>query len=165
LKKIIHSIKGLFSGIPTDWIVLGLIALGAAFVVVRSGSARIANAALALPIAYLMYSSIGKAAMIGSLVSQLDTPILQALLFFILVTAVYLSIVRINYSYSSDSGQPIQAAIAGVAFTAMLACIWIQVPALSALWKFSGGAAGVFGAGNMFWLVLASLASLAFIRR
>ena len=51
----LDSITTLFAGIPTDWLILGVFAILAAFDILRNGARRASTAALALPVALLLF--------------------------------------------------------------------------------------------------------------
>ena len=157
-------VASLYNAVPTDWMILGAFAIFAAFDCLRSGARRACTLALALPIALLLFSASGKAAFLGGITEQFSTPILEAVLLGILVVVSYVLIGRIGLSWGGESGQTIQAALGGVALTAILTTFWLATPALDALWRFGPDAQAVFGEAYRFWWLLGSYAVLAFVR-
>lgn len=158
------SILAFAHGVPTGWLIIGGFALFAAFITVRSGSERVSTFVLALPAAALLYALVSEAAFLGSLVEGLEAPLAQALLFSALFAAMYVLISRIGLSYQGGAGQPLHAALSGVAAAAVLAVIWVQTPAFAAVWQFEPQISALFGGANSFWWLLGSYATLAFVR-
>ena len=138
------AITGTFASIPMDWIILGAFALLAAFDVVRAGSRRVTTLALALPVALLLFTALPKAAVLGAVVAGLSISHAQALFFVALVVIMYVLIGRIGISYGSGPGQPIQAAVAGVALAAVTAVVWLDVPSLDTIWHFGAQVQSLF---------------------
>ncbi|QQG37593.1 MAG: hypothetical protein HYS26_03110 [Candidatus Kaiserbacteria bacterium] len=160
----LEDLLAFFTNIPTDWIIIGGFALFAAFITVRSGSERVSTLALALPAAVLLRGTIGNAMFVGGITEQFNTPVMQTILFAVLVVALYIFISRIGLSWGGGAGKPLQAAITGVAAAAILAVIWISTPSLSAVWQFGPSVEAIFGDLYAFWWLLCSYAALAFVR-
>jgi len=158
------AITGTFANIPMDWIILGVVALLAAFDVVRAGSRRVTTFALALPVALLAFSALGQAAVLGPITAGLSLSYAQALFFIALVFIMYILIGRIGISYGSGPGQPIQAALAGVALAAITTVVWIQVSPLDSIWHFGSQVQSLFGESYRFWWLIGSYMALAFAR-
>ncbi len=160
----LDSITAIYNSIPTDWMIIGALAIFAAFDCLRSGARRICTLVLALPPTVLLIESLPRTAILGSIVGQFATPLLGAVLFFIILVAVYILIHRIGLSWGSESGQTIQAALAGVAVMVIVVTFWIQIPALDSLWHFGAQVHAIFGEAYRFWWLIGSYAALAFVR-
>lgn len=160
----VDSITAIYASIPTDWMIIGVFAIFAAFDALRSGARRTVQLALALPLAAILVVSLSSATVLGSIVGQFSTPILQAILFFIILAIMYVVIGRIGLSWGEETGQTIQAALTGVAATAVVLVFWLQIPALGALWHFGPQVEVIFGEGYRFFWLIGSYAALAFVR-
>ncbi len=160
----LDSLTSLYNAVPTDWMIIAVLAIFAAFDALRSGARRIASLSLALPVAALLFGAISSAAFLGDAVAQFSSPVPQAALFFILLIGIYILINRIGLAWGSESGQTLQAALAGVAAVALAVVIWIQIPALDALWHFGPQMQLIFGETYRFWWLIGSYAALAFVR-
>lgn len=160
----LDAIMSAFSGIPTDWLIIGSFALLLAFDAVRAGARRICLLALALPAAVLLVESLPDAALLGGIAVQFSTPVLEAVLFFIVLAVMYVIVGRIGLAWGGEAGQTLQAALAGVAATALVVTFWIQVPALDSIWHFGPQVQDIFGESYRFFWLLGSYAALAFVR-
>ncbi len=159
------SIGGVATNIPVDWFIIGVFTLLFAFDTWKSGSGRACAIALALPIAMILTEMLSETFLLGTFVGELTTPILGAIIFFIFFAALYLLMRRIDSSYGGESGRPLQAILIGFACAAIFVVIWLEVPALSAVWKFNDATTAIFGEAYRFWWLLGSYATLAFVRR
>ncbi len=119
------SVTGMFTSLPTDWIVLGAVVAFVALDALRSGSWRAVALVVSTPVALLLFSAFKSAAVLASLGTQLTTPLLQAVLFIVLTFAVFLLVRRMSANWISDSGAPLQALLAGLAATAVLTVTWV----------------------------------------
>lgn len=160
----LDAITSVFSSVPTDWLILGVFAILAAFDILRNGARRASTAALALPVALLLFVTTENTVFIGEIVRQFSTPVLQAVLIGILFAAMYVAIARIGLSWGSEAGQTIQAAVGGVALTAIIATLWLATPALQEVWQFGPQVQEIFGESYRFFWLLGSYAALAFVR-
>ena len=161
----LSSVTGLFSSVPTDWIIIGAFGLLSAFDVVRGGARRVATLALALPPAMLAFGAISSAAILGGILEGLSIPYAQALLFIALVVVMYLVVARVGVVHGGGVGQAVQAAIAGVAIAALAVTIWLQIPALDSIWHFGPQVQSIFSEGYRFWWLLGSYGALSFASR
>ena len=157
------AISAFVKSIPVDWMILGGIAVLFSFDVLRSGTERVIALALALPASVLLLTAIPEAAFLGSAVSQFSTQFLQGMLFLILFVGTYILLRRIGPSYGGE-GQPLQALCAGCAGVAILVVVWLEIPALAAVWQLGETVQAVFGGQYAFWWLLGSYATLAFVR-
>lgn len=153
----------LFSNWPTDWIVLGAVAALLSLDALRSGPARAATLALALPAALLLQHMLSIAAYLGPIVAGFGSSMKDIIVFAVIIVFLYVVVHRIVFSFS-DSGGPLPALIGGVAATIVLVVVWLQVPALDSLWHFGAQVEAVFAGSYRFWWLLVAYAGLAFAR-
>src|SRR3989344_2874353 len=155
----LDTITNFFAGIPTDWLIIGSFVLLAAFDAVRAGSRRICLLALALPVTVVLVANLPKAVLLGSIVTQFSTPVLGAVLFFIVLVITYIIIGRIGLAWGGEAGQTLQAALSGVAIAALAVTFWIQVPVLDSIWHFGPQVQDIFGESYRFFWLLGSYAA------
>lgn len=160
----IDALTGALAGVPIDWLILGALALIAAVDILRSGARRICVAALALPVALLLFSTMQDAAFVNTLLAQLSTPVLQAALIGVLFVVMYIIIGRLGLSWGDESGQVIQAALGGVAFAVVVATFWLATPELASVWKFGAQTSEIFSEQYRFFWILGSYGIFAYIR-
>lgn len=160
----LDTVTSAFSGIPTDWLIIGAFAIFAAFEAFRGGAQRVSQIALALPIASLLFESISKTAILGGVLEQFSTPLIGTIVFFALVALIYVFIGRIGLSWGGGESGAMRAALAGVALTALVLIFWIQIPTPDSLWQFGPQVQTIFAESYRFWWLLASYAALAFVR-
>lgn len=160
----LDAIINIFSSIPTDWMIVGVFALLASLEAVSSGSRRICLLALSLPTTVLLINSLHDSAVLGNIAGQFSTPMLGTILFFVALVIMYAIISKIGIAWGGEAGQSLQAALAGVAITALAVVFWIQVPALDPIWHFGTQVQGIFGENYRFFWLIGSYASLAFVR-
>jgi len=160
----VASLTALAAHWPTDWILIGACAVFVALVAWRGGIGRPASLVLALPLAFFVFQSLSSAAIVGSALVQLQTPLAQSGIFLILVIAAYMFVHRIIGFYADAQGLPMQSLIAGAATAVLILVFWLQVAPLSSIWHFGLQVQTIFGEGyRLWWLVLAYLA-LALVR-
>jgi hypothetical protein len=160
----ISLLLNFFSSLPADWIIVGSFGVLALVDALRVGSARISTLAVAALITLVVHQTFAPAVFLGALSATLSTPVLQAALFGVLYVIVFIFIRRVYIDYGELQGQPLQAIVAAVAVTALMLVVWVQVPALQAVWHFGGQVAAVFGDSFRFWWIFASLGALAFAK-
>lgn len=160
----IDVLRTFAASVPMDWIFLGGATILIAFDVLRNGASRAAALAIALPGAVLLKILLPSAFLLGSLSADPSGTVADGLLFLALVVALYLLVRRMDRSYAGDGGQAIQALLCGAATVAIFAVLWLQVPALAALWQFGPDVSMIFGAQYAFWWLIGSYAVLAFLR-
>ncbi len=158
------SVIDFFLTLPADWIIIGSFAMIMLVDALRVGSARISTLAIAALISLLVQASISPAAFFGSVAAQLSTPVLQAVFFGVVYILTYILVRRIFIDYGELHGQPLQAIFAGFAVTAIIVVVWLQVPALAAVWAFGDQVRAVFSESYRFWWILLALAALAFAK-
>ncbi len=158
----IDAISSTFSGIPIDWIILGVFAVLAAFISLRSGTGHACTLALSLPLAALFTKLLPSAAFVGGMIPS--DPTTEAFLFLGVLVVTCILVSRISASWDGGGGRPIQAALAGVAGTAILVTFWIMTPALDTLWHFGPQIQDLFGESYRFWWLIGSYSVLAFTR-
>jgi hypothetical protein len=155
--------NNIFSHWPTDYILilaaLAFIALDALW----NGPARASAVALALPFTFFILDAIPHTYLLVGISSQFSTPVLQTVLFAIILVPLYFLIHRILGFYADSSG-PLDALIVGAASTAILLVFWMDVPALQTIWHFGVPITNVFGEAYRLWWLLGSFVALAFVR-
>ena len=158
------ALSSVFANWPTNWIILGFIAVVIAAECLRAGTNRAVSLAHALPLAFLILSALPSAALLGGVLEKAQTPMVQAIILLVLVALAYILTYRILGFYSDSSGQPLQSLLTGVATTAILVVLWLQVPGLTSLWHFGDQVQAVFGEAYRFWWLLGSYITLAAVR-
>jgi len=146
-----------------DWILIGVLVVVIALDAMRSGSARAGSIAIAAPLALLLSGAVSQAAFIGSVVGQFSGASAQALLFGAIFIVTFLFVNRIVDSFSGSGGL-VQATFAGIAATAVLLVVWLQVPGLQSLWHFGPQIQMIFGEAYRFWWLIVAYAALAVVR-
>ncbi len=159
-----NSVLDFFLALPADWIIISSFALVLLIDALRVGSSRISTLAIAALLSLLIESAVTSAAFLGPVVAQLSTPVLQAAFFGILFVLTYILIRRVFIDYGELHGQPLQAIFAAIAVTIIIVVVWLQVPALDAVWHFGDQVRAVFSEAFRFWWLLVSLAALAFAK-
>lgn len=158
------SVTSFFAAVPTDWILVAIAAVLFMVDAIRVGAGRVAALGFAAVFAVLASAALQKAAFLGAISTQFATPVLQAVLFGVLLVLLFLLVRRITIDYSEMGGQPIQALFAGGAVAALVLVAWVQIPALSSVWNFGPQIHAVFGEAYRFWWLIGSFAALAFAR-
>ena len=158
------SLTYFFTTLPADWIILGVFALIMLIDALRVGSGRIATLAISGLIVFLVTETIPHAAFLGPVSERLSTPVLQAAFFGAVFVLIFILLCRIFTDYGEENGQPLGAVFAAIAVTALVVLVWVQVPALGAIWHFGSQVQVVFGEPYRFWWLLTSLAALAFAK-
>lgn len=159
----IGSATSLFTAMPMDWLILGVLIIVLALDSLRSGIGRSLTIAVALPLAFVLFSLLP-----GSFIGSSDflaSPTVQAGVFGVFFVAMYFLVRRMGFDFiDSGMGQPLQAIIAGAAVAVIAACIWLQEPVLSDFWTLSDQIASVFAESfRLVWLA-GAYAALAFAR-
>ncbi len=160
----VSAITDIFSSVPADWFIIGRVALAAAFDCIRGGARRVSQIALAFPLSALLMQSLPHAFILGDAIKQLTTPLMQALVLGLVFAVLYVLLGRIGISWGGEGGQPMQAALAGVAMTSIIITMWLPTPALDSLWHFGPQIQDLFGDQYRFWWLVGSLGALAFVR-
>ena len=158
------SISAFFLHVPTDWIIIGAFAIIVALDTIRSGSNRAVSLTLALPVALFVQESLSHAVLLGAALQQLTVAHADAIVFAVILVAVYLLTHRIIGFYSDSSGAPLSAVIVGVACAIIATLVWLQTPALFSLWNFGPNVQTIFGEAYRFWWLAGAYLALAFAR-
>ena len=158
-----HAWEAIIANWPNDWIIIGAFTVFIALDALRSGAARAASIALALPVTLLIVNTIPQAFFLGPFSAQYTAPLLHAGIFLGLFVLLYMTTHRTIYAFSTGGGV-VQALIAGVTTVIILVIVWLQVPALEAVWHFGPQVQAVFGPAYRFWLLLAAFIGLSFSR-
>lgn len=130
----------------------------------RSGSGRVSTIAIAALVTLAVYAAVPQAAYLDVLTRQLSTPVLQAALFGVIFMLTFLLVRKMFYDYDEMHGQPIPAIFAALAVTIIIIAVWLQAPALEAVWRFGPQVKSIFGEAFRFWWLLIALAALAFAK-
>ena len=156
------AVRGLFESVPLDYFFLGGFALLVALDALRSGTGRAAAIAVALPAAAMLFAYAPDAPVLGG---ALSSPLVEAGFFLLFAIVMYFAMRRMGLEFLSNGmGQPLSAALAGVATTVIVAVIWMHIPALQEFWDFGPPLQAIFAEQfRLFWL-LGAFAALAFVR-
>ncbi|HEY4487812.1 MAG TPA: hypothetical protein VI483_03560 [Candidatus Paceibacterota bacterium] len=153
------------SGIPIDAIILIIFAVIVMIDAFRSGTRRVVVLTLTAPITLILYSALLNAAFIGKTLTALTAPSVRAGIVAATFVLVYIMIYRLVPPSFNAASSPLQAIVAGLAAATVLAVLWVQTPALMAMWAPSEMVQVIFGSAyRLYWLVGAFLI-LAFSRR
>ncbi len=158
------SVSSFLAHWPTDWIIIGALAVFIALDTIRSGSNRALSFALALPLTVFIRELMSNAFVLGNLLQQLTAPYAQTILFIVAFIIVYLLIHRMIGFYGSSSNGPFSALIVGIACAVLATIVWIQTPSLFSLLQPGSQVQGVFAEGYRFWWMAAAYLALAFAR-
>ena len=147
-----------------DWIGIALFVTLSALLSMRTGLRAASAFTIAAPLTLLFYTMLPATAFVGSKVASLS-PILQAAvaggLFLSLAFIFYLSIPR----DVMGSAFPLQAVLSGLAPAIALMVVWLQIPALAALYTLSPLIHSIFGAPYAAFWLLGALLALVLARR
>lgn len=160
----LDSISSVYASIPTDWLLIGLFAIFAAFDCLHSGARRACTVAVAFPVTTFLVIILPQTIILNTLLAQFANPFLDIIIFGALFAALYILIARFDFAWGNDSGQAIQAALAGVAATIIVVTFWVATPALNDLWQFGVQVQTIFGEAYRFWWIIGSYAALGFVR-
>lgn len=158
------SINVFFSHIPTDWIIIVILAILIAFDAMRAGTDRACAFALSLPATLFIAAELSSAGFLSGFAAQFTSPVLQAALFGVVFVLTYFLVHRMSVQRARSGGQVVQALMAGIAATTVLVVVWLIVPELQSVWHFGPQVQAVFGELYRFWWIIVSYAALAFIR-
>ncbi|OGJ58112.1 hypothetical protein A2635_03070 [Candidatus Peribacteria bacterium RIFCSPHIGHO2_01_FULL_51_9] len=150
---------------PLDWLVLGLFAATVAIDAMRGGTRRAATLSLAAPLAAMLYLNLANTAWIGTSLTSLQFPGAKAALFAAIFVLLFILIYRIVPSAFGSGSFPLQAILAALSATIILAVVWQEVPALVALYPVSPWVHTLFGAPHSLYWLVGSYLALAFARR
>jgi hypothetical protein len=157
----IQSALSAFGSVTMDWVILLVLGGLAAFDAYRNGTGRACAILLALPPALLLHELLPKGAFIGNITS-VSMPIFDAFLFLVLAGGMYMLVRRMDMSYGT--GSLLSGAIAGIAVAGALTVVWLEVPALDAVWHFGEQVRAVFSEGYRLWWLLGAFLAVAFVR-
>ena len=159
----IASLPTSFAHVSMDWVIVAVLVILISLDAIRSGSARAATLAISAPLTLVLFNALSHAAIAGPVAAQFSGVSAQMLLFGVVFVVTFLMINRIVDSFSGTGGV-VQAVIAGIAGTAVLLAVWVQVPGLQSLWHFGPQVQMIFSESYRFWWLLASYIGLAAIR-
>ncbi len=159
----LNAWSSVLSSWPHDWILIGGIAIFVSLDAMRSGSARAASIALALPATLFAFNAIPQAYFLGPLLAEYTAPIVHIVLFVVFFALIFFTTYRTVFG-ASDGGRVLQSLLIGLAATAAIVLVWIQVPALEYAWHFGDQVQAVFAPALRLWWYVAIFTSLAFAR-
>lgn len=159
------AVTSFFSSLSIDWLILGAITIFVALDALRSGTGRAAAVLCALPASLLLWKALPSAFFVGNFIDGLPQSWGPLVVFVVIVVAMYVLSRQIIGDASSFSSGPLQALIAGVAVTAVLTVIWLQMPQLSNIWDFGQSIESLFAGKWSFYWLLASFGALGFARQ
>lgn len=159
------AVVGFFARIPTDWIILFAVAAFGALDSLRSGSARVCAASLALPMTAFLAPLVSKASFIAPFAEQLPKTWGSTLVFVLLFIVLFVFARRMCGMWGMNTDGVIQALLAGITLSVVMVCVWIASPALQGtVWHFGATTQTVFGEAWTLWWMLGAYAALAFVR-
>jgi hypothetical protein len=152
------------SHVPIDWIVIIAVLLLLTFDAMRSGSGRASVIAVTFPIAAFLSSLLPLTTILGSFIGLSKAPIVQAGIFLAIFLVVFVLMHRIVFNLAGISRGLLFSFLSSISATVIMSVMWMQVPALSALFKLNTPLPAIFGAPYaLFWIIGAYLI-LAFVR-
>jgi hypothetical protein len=149
------------SHFSADWLLIGAVALAMVLYSLWRSSTPAVTIALCAPLTLILSEALPHAQILGPVSQQFGTN--SAILFLAVFVVLFLLVYRITASFS-EGGGVLEALLAGLSSTAILALVWIQVPALQSLWHFGPQIQNIFGETYRFWWLLVAYAALAFAR-
>lgn len=156
-----ESVIGFFPGNPIDWIVLGGIFVVVVIDSLHSGVGRAVAASMAMPLAHVHFSLVGKTVTIGTL-PLLQSPYAKTAIFVLFFFTLYFLIRRTNAEYITDFSGPIRVILAGTATAVIFITIWLIEPTLNQWWTPNQMVHTVFAEKfHLFWL-LGAYAALSY---
>lgn len=159
----LSSISSILAHWPMDWILIFAFAVLSALDAMRTGPARATALVLSLPASLLVMQQLPQAFFLGGLFAQFTSPVAQLAMFGAIAVLLFIATHRLIFTFSNGIG-PIQALVVGLAATAVLLIVWLQVPSLDVLWHFGDQIHTVFGVAYRFWWLVGSYVVLAAVR-
>lgn len=157
------SVTGVFHGIPTDFLILGVTALLLVLVALYGGVANLVAISLASFVAMAFIPLLAHTALISRLGERLQDPTSQPVVFLAIFVPLFIMLRWVTQDTFEDTG-PIQAILAGCATTIVILIIWQNMPTLTSIWDFGGFIDVVFGQTYQFWWLIGALLTLTFAR-
>jgi hypothetical protein len=147
--------------VPLEWAVLIASAIIVAFDSFRSGTRRAVAISLAAPIAVWLGGLIPHTVLIGSLYAAATAQI-QAVVLVALFAVLAVSVSRMIPWGMSSPAFPLSSAIVGVAVTVVLLSVWLQTPALAAVFPLDATTREFFALQFRFWWIAGAYVFLLF---
>jgi hypothetical protein len=156
------AVTGVISGIPTDWIILGILGVFLVLLAMYSGVVNL----LAISLGGLVTSALAPLVASTALLSGLtkEGQGLSPLVFLGLFVPLFVMMRWMTRDTFEVVG-PIQAILAGMATVVIVLVIWQQMPGLSSVWDFGGNIDALFAERFQLWWLLGALLALAFAKR
>lgn len=157
------SVTGWIAVLPIDWAIIAGLLVVMVVLSLRPGSTHAMTALFAIPIAFLLNTTLPKAFLIGPFVQTLTSPLAHAAVFVVLLVVAVAFVARISASFSTLGGI-VEALLSAVSVTALLLVVWQLVPSLDAVWHFGPVISATFAEAYRLWWIIFSLLLLAFAR-
>lgn len=146
-----------------DWIIIGLLVAVFSLDALRSGIKRPTSAAIAAPLALLIFQQARSAALISTLINPAGSSLMQAGVFAVLFAVLFLLVSKMLSVGFSSGAFPLAAILSSLAATGIIILVWIQVPALVALWPFNSTVNLIFNEAYRMWWLLGAYAILGYL--
>jgi hypothetical protein len=159
----IHSIVGMFAGIPLDWLIAGTALVVMVLGTMLRGTIYPTALSLSLPVALILFNAASHTAFMGGIARQFSTPIEQVVLFAILTVIVFICMYRICTTFDHSS-PPLVALVASLATVIIVIVFWIQITPLEFLWRPGAQMQSLFGDQYAFFWLIGAYLALAFAR-
>jgi hypothetical protein len=153
-----------FAHVPIDWIVIAAFVLLITFDAMRSGSGRASVIAVTFPVAAFLSNLLPHTFLIGNAIKSLTTPLIQGGIFILLFVLIFICMHRIIYNLGGISRGLFFSFLSGISAVIVAVVMWLQVPALNALWHFSTTIQSIFGISYAFFWMIGAYLVLAFVR-
>jgi len=158
----LSAIYSVFSHVPVEWIVIGAFFLLIVADALRAGSVRAASLALSFPITGMLMQMIAQTALLSTVVGQLKNNIEQVILFAIIEAVIFVCVHQMLYSFDPYTSL-VSSIVCGLAASVVVLVVWVETPALNAIWQFDPNIQAIFGHSFGFFWLIASYLALAFI--
>ncbi len=159
------SIATTFSGLPVDWVLVGLTAILLVLFTLRAGTRVAFTLALSFPVVAFVLGALSNTAFLSTLTSQLTGSAAHLGLALGVFFLVSILVFRILGSGFVRSALPLSALLSGLAATVITVVFLNQILGSNPIWHFGPQVQAIFGSAYRLWWVLGSYMVLAFARR
>ncbi len=151
--------------IPFGWIVFVLLVLLLTIDAMRSGAAHASIIAITSPVSLFLFSLIPHTFLLESVIAPfLASTYVMAGILVVIFIAVFLLTNRMTATFGGSSGGLMNSFLAGISGTIALIVMWLQIPALVALWNPGNQIHAIFGLPYALLWFLGVFIILAFVR-